>query len=184
MERSELRGVITRAPEVRREPYLTIRTKEDCDNVITTIEVLSPSDKETNSGDRKEYLNIQRRILDSQTNLLEIDLLRGGSHTVAAPYEDLRDRGECDYLVSLHRHNQPYDYEYWFNKLRDPIPVVSVPLTDDLPDFQLDLQTVMNMAYDSGPYANGIDYSREPAPTLSEATADWAKTLLRAKGVR
>ena len=160
-EQVHVHGVVTRIPEQHREPFLTIRTKDDFDRVITIIELLSPTNKEPNSTGRREYLEKQRKVLESQTHLLEIDLLRVGSHTVAAPYEDLCDLGSWDYIVSLHRYTQLYDYEFWFNRVMEPLPTVSVPLTEDLPEFQLDLQLVMNRAYDAGPYANGIDYSKE-----------------------
>ena len=53
--------------------------------MVTTIEVLSPRNKTAGSEGRKLYRQKQREILSSDTHLLEIDLLRAGQHTVAAP---------------------------------------------------------------------------------------------------
>jgi hypothetical protein len=181
---SRVHGVVTRKPEEHREPFLTIRTKDDFDRVITIIELLSPTNKDLSTSGRKEYLQKQRSVLERQTHLLEIDLLQSGAHTVAAPYEDLCDCGSWDYLVSLHRYTQPYEYEYWFNALNESLPTVFVPLTDDLPEFELDLQSIMTRAYDAGPYANGIDYSKEPPLRLSDEMTKYVESLLDQKGLR
>jgi hypothetical protein len=180
----QIHGVVTRVPEEHREPYLTIRTKDDFDRVITVIELLSPTNKDASTNGRREYLQKQRSVLQTQTHLLEIDLLHAGSHTVAAPYEDLCDRGSWDYLISLHRYTHLYDYEYWFNTLNEPLPTVSVPLTEDLPEFRLDLQAAMNLAYDAGPYANGIDYTQPAPQPMSDEMNRQVDAILERNGFR
>jgi len=53
-------------------------------------EVLSPSNKEVHSEGRTLYLRKQREILRSEVNSVEIDLLRGGEHTLAVPHKLLQ----------------------------------------------------------------------------------------------
>ena len=63
-------------PITIRQGYLEIQevaTKE----VVTTIEILSPSNKRGGKG-RKVYQKKREKILDSLTNFIEIDLLRHG----------------------------------------------------------------------------------------------------------
>ena len=52
--------------------------------VVTVIEVLRPSNKAAGSQGRREYQQKQRELIHSDAHLAEIDLLRFGSHTVAA----------------------------------------------------------------------------------------------------
>src|SRR5439155_11899166 len=56
--------------------------------VLTVIEILSPANKKQGPG-RDLYLEKQRQVLASRTNLVEIDLLRGGSPTVSAPPDEV-----------------------------------------------------------------------------------------------
>ncbi|MGH3577865.1 MAG: DUF4058 family protein, partial [Mycobacterium sp.] len=56
------------------------------------IEVLSPANKAAGSEGRRLYLAKQRQLLESQTHLLEIDVLRQGEHTAAPPLDWLLNR--------------------------------------------------------------------------------------------
>ena len=71
----------------RREIFVEIRTKapDDQERVVTTIEVLSLANKTPGEKGRDLYLRKQREVLDGDIHLVEIDLLRGGTHTTAAP---------------------------------------------------------------------------------------------------
>lgn len=177
-------GVIIAYPDEIREGFIEIRTADEAERVIAVIEVLSPTNKYAGGVGREEYLRKQRQLLQSATHLMEIDLLRGGEHTVAAPREGLRQRGKWDYLVCLHRSTQRYHFAYWFNTLRERLPFVRVPLTEDIPDVVLDLQVAFDRAYDAGPYRRLIDYRKEPPIPLNEEEAAWADALLREKGLR
>ncbi len=65
-----------------REPYIEIVYLPTGD-VVTTIELLSPINK-TGDGQQR-YRQKQQQILNTETSLVEIDLLRAGLHTVAVP---------------------------------------------------------------------------------------------------
>jgi hypothetical protein len=148
---------------------------------VTSIVVLKPQHKTAGLW-RQAYACYQRRCVDEGGHLLEIDLLRDGLHTVAAPREALRQEGvSWDYLVSLYRGGRG---ELWPVSVRSRLPRVRVPLTDGHPDVILNLQACFDRAYEAGPYRRRVDYRREPAPPLSPADADWADALLREKGLR
>jgi hypothetical protein len=172
-------GILTAYPEEVREGFVEVRAADDWDQVITIIEVLSPANKAAGSAGREEYLLKQAAILRSDTHLMEIDLLRRGMHTVAAPLEGLRQQGQWDALICLHRATSRYQYEYWFNRVREPLPPVRVPLAQGMPDVLLDLQAIYDQAYDAGPYRRRVSYRDSPPVPLNEEDAQWANALLR-----
>ena len=175
--------VLTVKSEEIREVYIEILSLADQSRVVTVIEVLSPSNKIAGSEGRQLYLTKQREILSSQTHLIEIDLLRQGEHTVAAPREMLVRRGKWDYLVCLHRGGQKGRYEVWAITLQQRLPRIHIPLQNGDPDVVLDLQSVFNRCYDEGAYVRRLDYHSEPPTPLEDADAQWANALLRERGL-
>jgi hypothetical protein len=67
--------------------------------------------------------------------------------------------------------------------LRARLPVVQVPLRENDAEASLDLQTLIDAAYENGSY-DRTDYSKEPVPPLNEDDSKWADELLRGKGLR
>src|SRR5947209_59877 len=64
-------------PERVREPFLTLRDRATRE-VVTVIEVLSPTNKRPHSDGQREYLRKRESVLLSAAHLVELDLLRGG----------------------------------------------------------------------------------------------------------
>ena len=62
----------------RRQRFLTIR-KRQTQQVVTVIELLSPTNERANSLDQAAYLEKREEILRSPAHLVELDLLRGGA---------------------------------------------------------------------------------------------------------
>ena len=182
LERTAPSGIVSIPDEVR-ESYIAIRTVEKGEAVVTVIELLSPSNKTSGKG-RKEYLKKQNELLQSDTHLLEIDLLKQGLHTVATPERVLKNQGKWDYLISLRRVSFERHFEFWVNQLNESLPLVGIPLTDGYPDFVLDLQNIFNAAYKVGPYSRRLDYNTEPSILLSKEERVWMDKLLKEKGLR
>src|SRR5215469_4891279 len=63
--------------EPLRHTFLEIRDPSRGHHLITLIEIVSPSNKRP-GADRRAYLKKQGEVLDSDANLIEIDLLRSG----------------------------------------------------------------------------------------------------------
>ena len=63
--------------EEHHEYYLVLRDRETL-RIVTLIELLSPTNKRAGSEGREQYLDKREEILQSRTNLVELDLLRGG----------------------------------------------------------------------------------------------------------
>ena len=162
-----------------KERYLLIVSRAEPARVVTTIELVSPANKSTTKG-RAEYLAEQQLILDSETNLLEIDLLRAGSYILAAPEDLLRQ--ECaawDYLICLHRAKQNADFEYWPVQLPERLPRIRIPLLEGYADVVLDLQAVLDQTYAFAGWERDLHYDAEPEPPLAPHYQSWADNLLR-----
>jgi len=152
---------------------IAVRDRE----LITTLEVLSPVNKRGEG--REKYLKKQRDLLQSDVHLIEIDLLRGGEHTVAVPHEYLRRlRKPYDYLVALSQAHRRHKAYCWPIRLEERLPTIRVPLTAEVDDIALDLQSVLDLVYDRGAYARLIDYQQLPTPRLSPSEQRWADTLI------
>ena len=165
----------------RREPFLEIYIGRGKDRrLVTTIEVLSPSNKTPGDRGRDLYLKKQSEILESQVHLVEIDLLRSGTHTTAVPHDRLAAKaGEFDYHVCVHQFDNFEDYLVYPIQLPDPLPTVSVPLLPGDGQVPVDLQAVFTRSYDTGPYTREIDYREDrPTPPLEPHRASWLKRLL------
>jgi hypothetical protein len=172
-------------PEEVQEGFVEIVPVADQVQVVTTIEVLSPTNKLAGTEGRHLYRTKQREVLAGPAHLLEIDLLRQGKHTVASPPPDrLARRGPYDYLVCLSRSDQRGCCQIWKFTLRQRLPRVLVPLAGDDPDVVLDLQTVFNRVYDEGRYAQQLNYRLDPTVPLTALDARWAGALLCEKGLR
>ncbi|MBI3359846.1 MAG: DUF4058 family protein [Chloroflexi bacterium] len=78
------------APDVVRETYLEVREPPG-DEAIAVLEILSPDNKQPGEG-RRQYQAKRRRVFDSLTHFVEIDLLRGGQRF---PYRVRRNWGVC-----------------------------------------------------------------------------------------
>lgn len=176
--------VILKLPETWfREPFIEIRDRRSGNRVVTVIEVISPSNKRKGSEARRQYLQEQEELLASDVSLLEIDLLRGGEHTVAVPEEYLQDLGRPHYRIVTRRAGRPHEAEVWPIPLARRLPRLGVPLVAPDPDAIIDLQPLIERTYHAGGYAGDIDYAVDPDPPLAVEDLAWARDAL-ARAVR
>jgi hypothetical protein len=145
-----------------RETFVEIRARGASGRVVTILEVLSLANKEDRRG-REAYLRKQQDVLDSEINLVEIDLLRAGRYTLAAPLSHFeRTFTAWDYAICLHRARTDASYRdfvvgAW--KLGEPLPALPVPLADGYPDLSIDLGAVLARVYEEGNFERRIDYA-------------------------
>ena len=93
----------TEPETMRRETYLVVRDRETM-QVVTVIELLSPSNKRRNGDGRREYLTKREEFLSSSTHLVELDFLRGGLRLPvigASAWRLLRDHQPCKSSATL-----------------------------------------------------------------------------------
>jgi hypothetical protein len=163
----------------QREKFVEVLDLTAGGRIVTVIEVLSPSNKVPGSPGRDSYVRKQSDLLRSETNLVEIDLLRGGAHTVMVPRPELDSHGPWNYCVCVWRASDPAHFPFWLNRLSDPLPEVRVPLTDrPESDTFLDLQHAVTRAYRDGGYSRLLSYKTPLEPLLSKEETTWMETLL------
>lgn len=154
-------------PEVR-EKYLHVLDRKSHD-VVTVIELLSPSNKTKGSAGRKSFMEKRREVFSSGAHWIEIDLLRAGARTIVLPGVPV-----SDYQVFLSRFGDERRGYAWPFSLRDRLPVTAVPLKDGDPDVPLNLQAVLAATIDKGSYETDFDYGSPPPFPVKAEDAAWA----------
>ncbi|WP_439630709.1 DUF4058 family protein [Gemmata sp.] len=156
-------------PDVEKCPHVLIRDLET-EQTVTLIEFLSPVNKYPGAH-RERYMAIREEILRSRAHFIEIDLLRGG------PRMPPSELPTCDYCAIVSRVEERPEAGVWPWRVRDPLPVLPVPLRAPDPDATLDLKAVVDRVYDEGRYANYV-YGGPPEPRLAPDDAAWAAPFL------
>lgn len=183
---TEVQPVTIQVPQDEfRELMVEIYADAGGEKLVTHIEVLSLSNKQPAGGGRKRYLKKQREILDSQVHLVEIDLLRGGQHTIAVPPGELRRKTPPhDYRICLHRFDQPEDFVVYPIPLGAQLPTIPIPLLPGDPDVMIDLQSVFVHCYEVSRYAQRVRYQRDRlVPPLTPEQQVWADDILAKAGL-
>lgn len=170
--------VIDLPPEEVRQVFVEIIDLAHGGQVVTVIEVLSPANK-TAGEHHALYRQKQGDVLSSQANLVEIDLLREGLHTVFVPLAAVDVIEPWHYLVAISRAASRNQAAVYPISLRGRLPRIAIPLAEPDPDVVLDVQAVFERSYENGAYADVIDYKRPPRVALSADDATWAESLLR-----
>lgn len=170
-------GCVTRIDhriDTVRYPYLEVIDRKR-DEVVTLIELLSPSNKEP-GNDRIAFLEKRRAVLAASASYVEIDLLRGH------PRLPLRKVPACDYYVMASRPEDRPKVRVWPFGVRDRLPVVLVPLRAGEPEPAAHLRAVLDRVYDDAGDEDDA-YRQAPAPPLPTADAAWARGVRTAAGV-
>jgi hypothetical protein len=168
--------------EPKTERFIEIREAGTGGRVITVIEFVSPANKKKGDG-RKLYLQKQNELRAAGVNSVEIDLLRRGKYTLAVPEGYLPPEYRTPYRVCIWRAVHPIQYEVYRVPLRERLPTIRIPLRETDDDVPLDLQALVERAYDTGGY-DDLDYELDPDPPLKSRDAQWADALLRERGLR
>src|SRR5262245_44665458 len=148
-----------------RETFVEIHLGDNGDRLVTLIEILSPANKTPGEMGRDQYLRKQQEVLTSQVHLVEIDLLRVGTHSTAVPRDHAVARtGGFDYHVCIHRFDQHKHYTVYPIRLPQPLPAIAVPLLPGDGEANVNLQAVFDRCYETGQYRRRVRY-REWTPT-------------------
>jgi len=175
--------VIRFPPEPATEKYLEIIDRESGNRVVTVIEFLSPSNK-TPGPNRDQYRRKQRDVCSSEANLVEIDLIRAGVHTLAFPLDYLEAPRLPAYLACVRRATQHDTAEIYSMPLQERLPILRIPLRPTDADIPLDLQVLIAQCYRNGAYEDTLSYRADVDPPLREGDKDWADQWLIEKGMR
>lgn len=102
---------------------------------------------------------------------MEIDLLRGGERM---PVEGMPP---CDYVVMVSRSYERPRVELWPFGVRDPLPLIPIPLRLGKRDATIDLGQLFREQFAAAGYENYV-YRTGPEPPLGEDDAEWASQVL------
>ncbi len=169
--RVERRVYVERAgaePEtMHRETYLVVRDRETM-QVVTVIELLSPSNKRRNGDGRREYLTKREEILSSPTHLVELDFLRGG---LRLPVVGSLPPG--DYYAIISRANRRPRCEVYAWTLHDRLPAIPIPLKLGDDDAVVSLQEVFETVDQRARYDLSVKYDAALDPPLNADERHW-----------
>lgn len=168
--------------EIATETFIEIVEVGSRQRLVTVIEVLSLTNKLRGEG-RDLYLRKQRELKAGGVNLVEIDLLRDGEHTILAPLNRIPPSLRTPYMICVYRAVQFDQAELYAFGLRDPLPGFRVPLRSTDEDAPLELGPLLDRAYDAGAF-DDIDYRAALDPPLDPADEAWAGELLTRAGLR
>jgi len=144
--------------------------------IVTVIELLSPINKRP-GPDREQYLAKRNNYLKAWVHFVELDLLRGGPRM---PFDTPNGTPlDCDYCVLVSRYKERPRAGMWPIRLRDPLPIIPIPLKAPDADVKLDLKLALDRVYVAANYRKYI-YDSQPEPALSAADATWAAAVLSA----
>lgn len=135
--------------------------------VITVLALLSPTNK---SGDgRGFYLEKRQQFLRQKIHIVELDLIRAGRRLTLD-----RPLPTGDYYALLSRSNRRPDCDVYFWTVRDPLPVLPIPLLAPDADVEIDLGDAFRIAYSRGHYDRLVRYDQPPpAPSFAGDDAEW-----------
>ncbi len=160
-----------------REPFLSIRSLQN-QEVVTVIEVLSPSNKTPGAGQRS-YDRKRNIVMRSEVHLVELDLLRGEG-SFLPPIRTKRSH----YTVHVSRATVRPDGSVWPITMQQRLPVIPIPLRPEHADAQLDLQAVFSEVYERAGYDLVLNYRKPPSVVLLTEDDAWADGRLRQQGLR
>jgi hypothetical protein len=153
-----------------RIPTIEIRNTAQ-NRLVACLEILSPVSKR--EPGLSEYRRKRQRLYEADVHLIEVDLLRRGTH----PFDHPRLPAVA-YLVTLTRSRSGV-VQVWPIALQDALPTIPIPLRDPDPDVALDLGAALQAIYDEAAYELSIDYTQAPPPpVLSTVDAKWVETQL------
>jgi hypothetical protein len=156
-----------------REHYIEILDRYRDLGVVAVIEMVSPSNKAAGPG-RELYQAKQQQLLKSECHLVEIDLLRRGTHVMSVPESHLAPAKPCDYLMCVNRWPSRARFELYPTRLRETLPTIGIPLAVPDADIPLSIQSALEHVYRASGYMLRVRYDEPCVPPLSPEDQEWA----------
>jgi hypothetical protein len=160
------------------EDYLVIRGKGYFRPVLAVVELLSPGNK-----DDREYCRLYRDKVreyeGSQTNFMEIDLLRAGTNPSREKFPEL---ARSPYFIFVDRKlGHTRKQEGYPLRLQAPLPIINLPLGPGRSDLPLDLAATWNTVLDiCWRDAWAEEFVGDPEGPLSDDDRQWVRDLMHA----
>jgi hypothetical protein len=159
-----------------REPYLVIR-KTGGREIVTVVEILSPTNKRHGSDGRREYLKKRHEVLRSTAHLVELDLLLGGERLPTV--QPLK--ATTDYCAFVCRAEQRPRADVFEWTLHTRLPRIPIPLLPGDADAIVDLQQAFSAVYDRAGYDYALHYHEPIRVPLRAGDDAWLRQTLAAR---
>jgi Protein of unknown function (DUF4058) len=143
--------------------------------IITAIEVLSPWNKSPGKA-VNQYLENRDKYINSEMNLVEIDLIRTGDWTAMIGPFLIPEKARTTYRVTITEPELRGPLHYPIS-IRAKLPTIKIPLRPQDKPARLNLQELIDKAYTMGRY-NRIDYTQPCTPPMIGPEKTWADELL------
>ena len=132
--------------------------------MITTVELLSPSNKEP-GPDRESLLVKRADLLHQGVNVVDLDLLIVGRRVPL-----LVPLPASDYYALVTRADRREQCEVYGWTVRDPLPTIALPMEPETADVPLDLAGAFERVYRRFHFDRQLDHDRRcptcgPRPT-------------------
>jgi hypothetical protein len=186
---AEVRGAAAADPPVlemhgqveheEREIFLDIFTLDPQRQLVTSIEVLSPSNKRRGSVGWDQYERKRNVFLHGYANLVEIDLLRGGKrHPMTETWPD------SPYAIAVFRKEKAPAADIWPAFTLQPLPTIPIPLLPPDGDVAVALQGLATSIFEGSRYAEDMQYERPIQPPLAADEMHMLSQYLQTRGSR
>jgi len=159
------------------ERFIRIICADD-GRLITVIKFISPANKMGNG--LEQYLQKRDELLAGGVHVVEIDLVRRGNWRALLRPHLCPLEAVAPYRVTIRVGGRRNAYLYPI-PLRQHLPSIPVPLRPGDAEVKLNLQSLLEQAYEIGGYARRLDYAHPPDPPLEEDDAAWAAALIKDK---
>jgi len=174
--------VIALDRERESERSLQIIDRSSGDRIVTTIEFVSPWNK-YRRRDREKFRSKQQKMLDGGVNLVEVDLILAGDWVMSIPPDFLPEQALYPYRICVLRADDSSHAESYATSLRKSLPTIDIPLRPTDQDVKLDLQKLIEQAWEDGDYRD-LDYGRLAMPAVNRDDEEWIRKLIRDKAAQ
>jgi hypothetical protein len=144
--------------------------------IVTVIEFLSMTNK-TPGGGKDDYRRKMTEAVAGGASLVEIDLLRTGDWVVQVPFGRVPKKFRQSYKVCVRRAWET-GWEFYPMPLNARLSKIRIPLRQQDRDAVLDLQLLLDRAYQNGAY-HRLHYETPLDPPFDPTTAAWAASLVK-----
>lgn len=145
-----------------REIFVDIYKLDPERQLVTSIELLSPSNKRRGSVGWDQYERKRNVFLHGYANLVEIDLLRGGKrHPMNESWPD------SPYVITVFRREKAPAAEVWPAFTLQPLPTIPIPLLPPDADVAVALQPIVSDIFETSRYDGDVRYAQPIQPPLT-----------------
>jgi hypothetical protein len=164
------------------EHYVEIIDTRGGERLVTVLEFVSPANK-TGKG-LKSFVTKREELLAGGVSFVEIDLVREGDWEQLFLPHACPAHVRSEYRIVIRVPSDPLAVWVQPAPLREPLPVINVPLRPTDAPCTLPLQPLIDKVYQNSRYERTLNYRKPCEPPLDESDSAWTDELLRSAGRR